>query len=136
FTLFEPEGAGKTGHRLVPMGPCASAWVDAHRGNTGTAVMTGLPCAVVGTAYVAISPVRRALLPPSPWGSLMRTPGWAAHITPRLGASCGRQDHAILPYAMASGRNAHPPVAHGVDPALQPPARRRRRVHRPSPHEP
>ncbi len=43
------------------------------------------------TAYVVISPVSRALLPPSP-RELLR----------ELGASFGRQNHTILPYARAT----------------------------------
>ncbi|SFH75895.1 hypothetical protein SAMN04487925_101360 [Bradyrhizobium sp. cf659] len=37
------------------------------------------------TAYVVISPGSDALLPPSPCGWLTRPPGWAAHVTARLG---------------------------------------------------
>ena len=54
--------------------------------HTGVARTSGLPCAVVGTAYVALSPGSDALLPPSPCGWLMRRPGRAVHITASLDA--------------------------------------------------
>jgi hypothetical protein len=66
----------------MPRADCATM----HSGKQGNRRHPGLPCAVVGTAYVALSPGSDALLPPSPCGWLMRAPGRAAHITARLGA--------------------------------------------------
>ena len=81
------EGAGKTGSRLAPIDRYAMSRLryNAQR-VTGQPEHPGLPCAVVGTAYVVLSPGSDALLPPSPCGWLMGAPGWAAHITTRLGA--------------------------------------------------
>jgi hypothetical protein len=67
------------------------------------------------TAYVVLSPGRRALLPPSPCGLLTRSSGWTTRITTRLGASFGRQDHTILPYASCAGR-VRDAFAHGLPP--------------------
>ncbi|SDK09095.1 hypothetical protein SAMN05216338_108615 [Bradyrhizobium sp. Rc2d] len=61
---------------------CASM----HSGKQGNRRHPGLPCAVVGTAYVALSPGSDAPLPPSPCGWLMPAPGQAQYITARLGA--------------------------------------------------
>ena len=112
--LPRKEGAGKTGCRLAPMARCANAEADAHSGKTtGGPETTGLPCAMVGTAYVAISPVRRALLPPSPCGLLMQRDRSVRCTTTRLDASFGRQDHAIWPYAKGAGRSRDA-LAHGL----------------------
>src|SRR5215831_15578522 len=61
LTLFRTEGAGKAGSRLAPAVHCAR-----HARSKCTAAYRrsrkhpGLPCAVVRTAYVVISPGRRA----------------------------------------------------------------------------
>ncbi|SFK05399.1 hypothetical protein SAMN04487925_11626 [Bradyrhizobium sp. cf659] len=70
------EGAGKAGSRLAPIGRHAKRGLryDAQR-ETGQPEHPGLPCAMVGTAYVALSPGSDALLPPSPYGWLMRGSG-------------------------------------------------------------
>ena len=81
------KGAGKTGCRPGTHGPLCEGWQqESAQRHTGVAKTSGLPCAVVGTAYVALSPGSDALLPPSPRGWLMRQPGWAADITAGLGA--------------------------------------------------
>ena len=98
------EGAGKAGCRLAPMVRCAKACAQEHSethraaGTTRPSLRSGL------TAYAVVAPVRRALLPPSPCGLLMRLPGWEKHITAGLGASFGRQDHTVLPYARCAVR--------------------------------
>ncbi len=81
------EGAGKTGCRQAPAVHCAK--VALQNGHSGIQVMpeTTRPSLRSGfTAYAELSPGSDALLPPSPCGSLMRAPGWAARITTRLGA--------------------------------------------------
>ena len=84
---FLSEGAGKTGCRLAPAVHCATiALQNRHSGiqvmpeTTRPSLRSGL------TAYAVLSPGSDALLPPSPCGWLMRTPGRAEHITARLGA--------------------------------------------------
>ncbi|MCW2219292.1 hypothetical protein M2232_002824 [Bradyrhizobium japonicum] len=81
------EGAGKAGSRLAPIDRYAmsSLRYNAQR-VTGQPEHPGLPCAMVGTAYVVLSPGSDALLPPSPCGWLTCVPGRATHITARLGA--------------------------------------------------
>ena len=82
------EGAGKTGSRLAPMdrhARCRLRVLHASR-RTGQPGHPGLPCAVVGTAYVVLSPGSDALLPPSPCGWLMPRTRSGRDLTARLGA--------------------------------------------------
>ena len=59
------EGRAPAGTRKTPVHEC----VDRRsQGRHRYSRMPGLPCAVVETAYVALSPVSRSLLPPSPCG--------------------------------------------------------------------
>ncbi|SDI20209.1 hypothetical protein SAMN05216338_1018149 [Bradyrhizobium sp. Rc2d] len=68
--------------------PCREqiACASMHSGKQGNRRHPGLPCAVVGTAYVVLSPGSDALLPPSPCGWLMLRTRSGRHITARLGA--------------------------------------------------
>ncbi len=68
--------------------PCQEqiACASMHSGKQGNRKHPGLPCAVVGTAYVALSPGSDALLPPSACGSLMLRTRSGRLITARLGA--------------------------------------------------
>ncbi|MET4341138.1 hypothetical protein ABIC08_002723 [Bradyrhizobium sp. RT9b] len=81
------EGAGKTGSRLAPIVRYAmsSLRYNAQR-VTGQPEHPGLPCAVVGTAYVVLSPGSDALLPPSPLRMADAHTRSGCHITARLGA--------------------------------------------------
>ena len=106
--ISSPSGVRGRGEGREPAGTrgplCETCAKQMHSGIQVKPGHPGLPCAVVGTAYVVISPGRRALLPPSPGGLLTRSPGWPKRTTTRLDASCGRQDHTILPYADSAGR--------------------------------
>ena len=123
-------------------GPCARKCtrVD-HRFSRGH---PGLPCANGFTAYFVLSPVRRALLPPSPRGFLGVSHPVGANASHGLDASFGRQDHTIWPSADALAglsmagvcspsklgegasqrrSSARRLIAHGRKPALQPASR-------------
>jgi hypothetical protein len=65
---------------------------------TGSPVHTGIPCAMVLTAYSALSLVNRALLSPSP----VR----CASIVTRLTPASGRRDHTASPSAKSRARHA------------------------------
>ncbi|MFK4531615.1 hypothetical protein ABIF90_009596 [Bradyrhizobium japonicum] len=95
------EGAGKTGSRLAPIVRYAmsSLRYNAQR-VTGQPEHPGLPCAVVGTAYVVLSPGSDALLPPSPLRMADAHTRSGCHITARTWRTDpGRQDDTIWPYA-------------------------------------
>ncbi|MCP1742362.1 hypothetical protein ABIF65_002479 [Bradyrhizobium japonicum] len=81
------EGAGKTGSRVAPIDRYAmsSLRYNAQR-VTGQPEHPGLPCAMVGTAYVVLSPGSVALLPPSPLRMADAHARSGCHITARLGA--------------------------------------------------
>jgi len=109
----------------------------AHRGDTGAAEMPGLPCAVVGTAYVVLSSGSEALLPPSPFGFRCDQPGRADRTTARLDVSLRTpephdlavRDIRLRPEGLRrilGVRIVHaPPDRSRRLPALQPSARRR-----------
>src|SRR6266702_2332531 len=118
------EGAGKTGSRLAPIDPLCPEQIalQMHSGKQGNRKHPGLPCAMVGTAYVALSPGSDALLPPSPCGWRCACPvGQHASpqdLTHRLRAP-GPHDLAV--------RRSHRSCARGVRsrlPALRSPSRR------------
>jgi hypothetical protein len=122
LTLFRTEGAGKTGCRLAPAVHCARknkmhSGIQVEPETTRPSLRSGF------TTYAALSSGSRALLPPSPCGSLERLPGWTTRTTTRLGASFGRQDDTVLPYAssVVVSRDAH----RSRSPALRSPSRRR-----------
>ena len=85
---LEERAQGRPGADWLPWPPVQKVvCVCRHRRKTtGQPGHPGLPCAMVGTAYVALSPGSVALLPPSPRGSPTRRPGRAARVTARLGA--------------------------------------------------
>jgi hypothetical protein len=83
---------------------------------TGQPEHPGLPCAMVGTAYVVFSPGSDALLPPSPCGWLMRAVRLdSTHHRKTWRTDPGRQDDTIWPYADHTGR-ARDALAHGCPP--------------------
>ena len=86
--LREQEGAGKAGCALHPRSRVQRATSKSAHEHTGSAEAVRPSLRNGFTAYFAISPVRRALLPPSLRGSLRK-----------LGASVGRQNDTSSPSA-------------------------------------
>ncbi len=105
---------GKTGCRLAPMAPCAKSLAQDAQGEDHRAAETSRPSLRGGlTAYGALSPVSRALLPPSPCGSLMRTgPVGPSHHrkTWRQRRAPGPRDFAVR---ASAGRRARRPSLTG-----------------------
>ena len=111
------EGAGKTGSRVAPIDRYAmsSLRYNAQR-VTGQPEHPGLPCAMVGTAYVVLSPGSDALLPPSPLRMAdMCARSGNAHHRKTWRTDPGRQDDTIWPYADHTGR-LRAVFAHGRPP--------------------
>src|SRR5215510_2848338 len=85
LTLSFGKGAGKTGRRLAPMGPCARKCARSaqrkHRAaeTTRPSLRSGL------TAYAALSPVTNSCLSPSPYELTMQFARWGSpQLTQRL----------------------------------------------------
>ena len=89
--LKKQEGAGKAGCALHPRSRVQKGNKKNAHEHTGSAEAVRPSLRNGFTAYFAISPVRRALLPPS-----------LADRFRKLGASVGRQDHATSPSARAA----------------------------------
>jgi hypothetical protein len=98
---LQGKGAGKAGRRLAPAGRCAIKCT--RKCTTARQVKpetSGLPCAVVGTAYFPRSPRRRiraCLRRLANWRCA--SPGRAPRTFARLDRSDDGRDHAFLPYA-------------------------------------
>ncbi len=156
MSLSSEEGAGKAGCRLAP---AVRAQKRTRCGPQGSRDIPAFPARMVLTVSFVISPVRRALLPPSPRGSndashpvgVRSSP---RNLTPASGARTTRLRRPRTsspklstagvcspskPNEDASQRRsfARRSIAHGFKaPALRLPARRRRRVHRIPPRVP
>src|SRR3981081_4584179 len=89
FHPQEAEGAGKAGCALHPRSRVQMHIENAHTSIQVQRKHSGLPCAMVLTAYSVLSPVNRAFLPPSP-----------ARLGANLTPASGCQDHTSLPYAI------------------------------------
>ena len=81
------EGAGKAGRRMHPQ-PRVQVKKAHEQVTTGSPDRSGLPCAMVLTAYFVLSLVSRAFLPPSP----AQRVSVVAVLTP----ASGRQDHTTI----------------------------------------
>jgi hypothetical protein len=90
FLTLQSEGAGNTGCTLHPR---SREQIAQQKTPTSIQVQrrqSGIPCAMVLTVYSVLSPVSRALLPPSP-----------ALLSANLMPASGHQDHTPSPYASA-----------------------------------
>src|SRR5260370_28877180 len=83
---------GRREHRVhaAPAVSCATVHKKTHTSIQVQRRQSGIPCAMVLTAYIALSPVSRAFLPPSPLRSLL-----LKNLTP----ASWRQDHTSSPSA-------------------------------------
>jgi len=94
------EGAGNAGCSWHPQPVCESSVHTVV--TTGTPETPGIPCAMVLTAYAALSRATNSSCHPRrriEGGA--RTRSGSPHLR-RLDASNGRQDHTVLPYATRS----------------------------------
>ena len=92
------EGAGKAGCRLHPR----SCVQKTHEWTTGSTGSLRLSPHEWFTAYFALSPVSRALLPPSPADDRCIRTRSGGYISAELDASFGRQNDTTSPSAPAS----------------------------------
>src|SRR5260370_31677910 len=102
-TLERQEGAGNAGCPMHPQPRVRFVVGVCTRVFTAEAPDTsGIPHAMVLTAYFALSPVTSSFLPPSPPGlNGAFDTRLGRHVSTRLDISNGCQDHTPLPYASA-----------------------------------
>jgi hypothetical protein len=112
---FSTKGAGKAGRRLAPAAPCATGLRTRCTGERpqGSQDIPAFPARWFDGLCGALPGEPSSIATVTSRIAGAATPGWAGRTTTRFGASIGRRDHTVLPYANCAVRAAPRMIAHG-----------------------